>query len=177
MKKILLLAFVLFAVHISAQERIPVEMTNTKFYLNIITPSVAVEQRISSNQSFLARGGIRLHAEEIEDEFDAGLLPYVEAEFRNYYPRKNVKRELNNNSGNYIGFIGGYHFDHIAGNPALEAFKYENHYYFAGLWGMQRNYKSKIHLNLHVGPAVYARDGGVDFNVLFNFHFGFVIGN
>lgn len=101
MKKILTLALCIYSISLFSQDRIPVELQNSKVYLNIITPSIGFEQKVSANQSLLFRGGIRLHAEvdEETDDFEGGLLPYAELEFRNYYPRKRVKKELRTNSG------------------------------------------------------------------------------
>lgn len=177
MKKLLPLFILFITIQLSSQDRIPVELQSTKIYLDIITPSVTLEAKVSNNQSVLFRSGIRLHAEENFDEIDAGLLPYGEFEFRNYYPRKRVKKELKANSGNYIGLIGGYNFGHIVGDPLFETFKYEKELYFAALWGIQRNYKSNIHLNLHLGPGIITHGSGVDGLLMINFHLGFGIGN
>ena len=69
----------------------------------------------------------------------------MQAKFRNYYPRKRVKKELGFNSGNYVGMNVGYVFDEIASNGPVEVL---NTVFFTPVWGIQRNYKSNIHLGV-----------------------------
>ncbi|MEL7147258.1 MAG: hypothetical protein AAFO69_12870, partial [Bacteroidota bacterium] len=51
------------------------------------------------------------------------------------------------NSGNYIGLMAGNQFNHIAGDEELST----QTFYTGAIWGIQRNYKSGIHLGLYLG--------------------------
>lgn len=137
----------------TAQERIPVTLDDHRLTANILAPSIQYEYKLNDNQSVTARFGIDFgtdysyETDFFEDDYETTLNPFLETTFRNYYGRKRVKKELNNNSGNYIGAIAGYQFDHIVGDElrSTQAF------YSGAIWGIQRNYKSGIHLGLYLG--------------------------
>ena len=160
LKSFFLLAIAVLATtsHLLAQDRIPVTLDEHRLSLNILSPSLQYEYKLNDNQSLTGRAGITWGAHFnyddtfIDDDFsdsgfDQTLNPFVETTFRNYYSRKRVQKELNHNSGNYIGLLAAYQFDHIAGSEteSTQAF------YSGAIWGIQRNYKSGIHLGLYLG--------------------------
>ena len=178
MKKLLLSTlFVLGTIFAYSQERIPVDLDNSRVYLNLLVPSFTLEQKISTNQSLLATAGLRLYGEEQFDHFEVSLNPFAELEFRNYYPRRNVKKELNQNSGNFVGAIAGFTFSDLVGTSEIDTYTYNNDFYFAGIWGIQRNYKSGIHLNLKLGPQIIIGDDEVEGDLYIHFGLGIQLGN
>ena len=155
-----------------AQERIPVELQNTQFNLNILDPSLSFEKRINDNQSFTLATGLT----GIGDEDGASLNPFIRGAYRNYYLRKRVKKELEPNSGNYIGVLTGYNFGAITDNIESGSTRLSNSYYLGPVWGIQRNYKSGIHLGLSLGAGIAIdNDSDLYFTGLGAFEFGFVI--
>ena len=155
-----------------AQERIPVELQNTQFNLNILNPSLSFEKRINDNQSFTLSAGLT----GLGDEDGTSLNPFVSGSFRNYYLRKRVQKELRSNSGNYIGVMTGYNFGAITDNIEAGSTRGSNSFYLGPVWGIQRNYKSGIHLGISLG-AGFAVNNESDFffTGVGAFEFGFVI--
>lgn len=155
-----------------AQDRIGVELQNTQFNLNILDPSISFEKRINDKQSFTLGAGIT----GLADEDGSSVNPFIHGTYRNYYPRKRVKKELNVNSGNYVGVLTGYSFKAITDNVEAGTTRSSNSYYLGPVWGIQRNYNSGIHLGLSLGSG-FAIDQGGDlfFTGLGVFQFGFVI--
>ena len=159
----------------SAQDRVPVQLNNTQFNLNILAPGATFEKSINQHQSFTLGAGITIIGEFEEDQETLSVNPFVNASYRNYYPRKRVKKDLRANSGNYIGILMGYRLSSIADNAenGLSS-RLENLYYMGPVWGIQRNYRSGIHLGLSLG-AGFALGSDFDFTGLGEFEFGFVI--
>lgn len=179
MKKTYLLIFVFASVYMSAQDRIPVDLAETQITLSILSPSLALEKSITDNQSlhFSARiQGISNFDDDI-DETNYGIAPELRAEFRNYYPRKKVKKELRPNSGNYIGLVAGYTLNTIADDfDNNEKFDEESSFFMGPVWGIQRNYKSGIHLGLSLGAGFRTGSNtSFGFAGVGSFNLGFVI--
>ena len=161
----------------NAQDRIPVELNNTQFNINILAPSVTFEKSINDHQSFTLGAGITALADFEEDQEATSLNPFISGSYRNYYPRKRVKKELRPNSGNYIGILTGYRFNSIADNADYElSDRLESAYYLGPVWCIQRNYQSGIHLGLRLGGG-FGIDGASDiyFTGVGEFEFVFVI--
>jgi hypothetical protein len=90
--------------------------------------------------------------------------------------RKKQKKELNYNSGNYVGLRGGYNFRAIAENNEPGTPSTEEAFYLGGVWGIQRNYKSGIHLGFSLGAGfATGRNQNLGFTGLGSFELGFVI--
>ena len=160
----------------NAQDRIPVDLNSTQFNINILDPSMTFEKSINDNQSFTAGVGITVLGEFEEDEETFSVNPFVSASYRNYYPRKRVKKDLRPNSGNYIGILTGYRFKSIADNAEyVISDRLENSYYLGPVWGFQRNYQSGIHLGLSLGGGFAVGNSDVYFTGIGGFEFGFVI--
>ncbi|MEO1050573.1 MAG: hypothetical protein AAFX87_08095 [Bacteroidota bacterium] len=157
MKKLLTLVLLASSFSAFSQDRIPVVLQDRSFYLSILDPGVMFEQRLSDNQSFTATLGITGLANSFEDElgedeFTYSINPYLTSSFRNYYSRKRVKKELNSNSGNYVGLVAGYYFGALAeGDRTTEL---TNSFFIGPEWGIQRNYKSGIHFGLSLGTGL-----------------------
>ena len=161
-----------------AQDRVPVELNNTQFNLNILDPGITFEKSINHNQSFTLGTGITLLGDYEEDQERYSVNPFVKASYRNYYPRNRVKKELLPNSGNYVGVLSGYNFDSIIDNlESGESNELANNTYYIGpVWGIQRNYRSGIHLGFSLGAGfAVGNDSDFDFTGLGEFEFGFVI--
>lgn len=161
-----------------AQDRIPVNLNSTQFNLNVLNPSATFEKSINHHQSFTVGVGITMLSDYEEDQERYSVNPFMQASYRNYYPRKRVNKELLPNSGNYIGVLTGYNFKSIVDN--LESGESnsiaDNTYYMGPVWGIQRNYRSGIHLGLSIGGGfAIGSDSEVDFKGIGGFEFGFVI--
>ncbi len=151
-KNLLILSFLMTLTFISnAQDRVAVTLDTQKLYLNILAPGVEGEFKVSENQSISIEGELSFALVASSNEnLLSTLNPSLISSFRNYYQRKKVKKELNNNSGNYIGILTGYTFGPIAGNVSNTG----DVFFTGGVWGIQRNYKSGIHLGLSLGLGI-----------------------
>jgi len=161
-----------------AQDRTPVQFNNTQFNLNILAPSVTFEKRVKDNNSVTFGAGLTpLYSQDNNNQNNyVSINPFVRTSYRNYYQRKKVKKELNPNSGNYIGLAAGYYFGSIANNSDLIVFQQSNSFYMGALWGIQRNYKSGIHLGFSIGGG-FGTGNNMDlkFVGVGELEFGFVI--
>lgn len=166
-----------FWISTNAQERIPVSLSNTQFNINVLDPSVSFEKSINDNQSFTAGVGITLLGDFEEDEGTLSVNPFIRGSYRNYYPRKRVKKELQPNSGNFIGILTGYNFNAIADNTENGTNnRLSNSYYLGPVWGIQRNYQSGIHLGLSIGGGFgVGSNSDIYFTGIGGVEFGFVI--
>ena len=155
-----------------SQDRIAVELNNTQWNLNLLDPSVSFEKSLGDHQSLTLAAGLT----GLADEDGASLNPFVRGSFRNYYLRKRVKKELNPNSGNYVGLLTGYNFDSIADDIEGGTTRQSNSFFLGPVWGIQRNYKSGIHLGLSLGPGFgLGNNSDFYFTGVGSFEFGFVI--
>jgi len=151
MKKIVVTTgiLLLIPIFIFGQERTPVQLSNTQLNVNILAPSLLLEKRLTDkNSATFAFGLSPLHGNG-----EISINPFFRTSFRNYYPRKTVKKELRPNSGNYIGLVGGYYFGSIASSSDYTNVNQSNSYYVGALWGIQRNYQSGIHLGFSIGSG------------------------
>ena len=124
-----------------SQDRIPADLSDLQLNLNILEPSLSLEKSLSDKQSFtLAFGLNSISGQDPSDDIKFGLSPSLRASFRNYYPRKKVKKELKPNSGNYIGLVAGYNFGTITDNLDVGKFSSEDAFFLGPVWGFQRNY-------------------------------------
>ena len=112
-----------------------------------------------------------------EDQETLSVNPFISGSYRNYYPRKRVKKDLRPNSGNYVGILTGYRFNSIADNAEYDiSDRLENSYYLGPVWGIQRNYQSGIHLGLSLGGGfAVGSSSDIYFTGVGGFEFGFVI--
>ncbi len=178
MKKLLIPFFMVYAVCLNGQERIPADLRNGQFYINILEPSLSYEMRLADMQSLLLTAGLStLGEEDINEDFALGLIPMLQLDFRHYYPRKKVKKELRPNSGNFVGLVTGYNFASIADNLDFGEFDDEKAFFLGPVWGIQRNYQSGIHLSLILGGG-FITGSNTDFDAhgIISFELGFVIG-
>ena len=171
--------FILFisSFYLFSQDRIPAELNEVQINLNILEPSVMLEKRLTDKQSLtLALGFNTISGKDAVDDVKFGLSPSLRASYRNYYPRKKVKKELRPNSGNYIGLVAGYNFGTIAGSKDVGKYSQENAFFLGPVWGIQRNYKSGIHLGLSFGGGfITGSNTDFDFTGVGSFELGFVI--
>jgi hypothetical protein len=132
--------------HLTAQDKIPVELKPIRVSVGILEPSVIAEFRLTDRQSFAATGGVTFAF----SESDGYVFPFVRGSFRHYYDRKRVKKSnLRTNSGNFVTLQGGYYFESF--NDDVIATSLDNYFFIGPAWGIQRNYNSGIHLSLSLG--------------------------
>ena len=182
MKRIALITIIGFLFSgLVAQERIPVELKDLNFTLSILAPSVQLEKSINDKQSIAASFGLNSYYNFSDNSFNgddgSSIHPMVRADFRNYYPRKRVKKDLRSNSGTYIGLRTGYIFESIAEDDDFVRVDRNNAFFMGAIWGIQRNYQSGIHLGLSLGLGFYTNDdNGFEGDGLGEFRFGFAFG-
>ena len=165
---------------IGYREKIPVDLKSSQLNLNIIEPSFSFEKRLGDNQSFTTSAGVTWLTEtdsEYYEESPYSINPFVRVSFQNYYKRKMVNKVLNPNSGNYFGVSAGYCFDSIKDNLEFGDTERSISFFIGPVWGIQRNYKSGIHLNLSLGPGIGFGEssdafitgvGGIEFGFVLN---------
>jgi hypothetical protein len=179
MKNLFTLFLLFTSFGLFSQDRIPVEMAESQISINILSPSITYERGLTQNQSLHLSFGLQgLSRTNDNDDGSVGVAPVIGATYRNYYPRKKVKKELMPNSGNYVGLSTGYILNSIADNlEDFDApFKEESGFFLGPVWGIQRNYKSGIHLGLSLGGG-FITGKNTDFSGTFvgSFELGFVI--
>jgi hypothetical protein len=136
----LILLFVLL--QMSAQETKPL------YSISILSPSIGLEKRIQENNSLKFSIG-----NSIGYGSTNGLqskLFMLRGEYRHYYnleKRRDEGRLSTHYSGNYIGLFAEPSFVFVKGEEAT-------HLYAGGVWGIQRNYNSHIHLDLSVNAGI-----------------------
>jgi hypothetical protein len=135
-----------------AQERIHVDLKKTQFKISFLNPAAMAEFRLAKQQTFNISVGLILSAAQtaVTNETLIYLHPVTRGSFRHYYGRKYVRKNLRQNSGNFIEFVGGYIFNSIAGrddyiSPASSSF------FIGPAWGLQRNYESGFLFGLGLG--------------------------
>ena len=176
MKKLYLILFTLLSIGATAQESSDRSFTEFKTYLNILSPSVGFEMGISENQSIMVAGGVRFLNDNITGDQEGSLNPFARLDFRNFYSKRTDSR-FRSMSGAFIGFTSGYVFEGLTDESENSDFEDENEFYFAGVWGMQRNYRSRLRWSFHLGPGIRIVDGDVKGAFNANLTFGFVLGN
>lgn len=162
-----------------AQDRIPVELQQSQFTINVLEPAVMFENKLSDKTSVVASAGLTtlgFYDPDVNSNPKVTLNPFLRVGFRNYYMRKKQKKELNFNSGNYIGLLGGYNFSSIAESNEPGTPNAEEAFYLGAVWGIQRNYKSGLHLGFSLGGGfLTGKNESLGFAGLGAFEFGFVI--
>ena len=183
MKKLqpLFIALVLLfvAVQSMGQDRIPVELKATQFTINLLEPSVMFENKLTDKTSVVVSAGLTtlgFYDSNLNNNPKITLNPFLRASFRNYYMRKKQKKELNFNSGDYVGLLGGYNFRSIAENNEPGTPNTEEAFFLGGVWGIQRNYQSGIHFGFSLGGGfVTGKNENLGFTGLGSLEFGFII--
>jgi len=116
-KTVLIVPFqvMLFVFSASAQDKIPATLDDQKSSLSILSPSIQYELKLQETVTWTIVGGFNFASDYSESiGWQSTLNPFTISMVRNYYKRKRVKKELLNNSGNYIALMAGYQFDKIA---------------------------------------------------------------
>jgi len=141
-----------------AQDRIPVELKDTQIYINILDPGVSWEKKVADAQSVAFGFSLTTIYDEDTNPFsdDGGVSwnPLITGEFRNFYPRKRVKKDLNPNSGNYVAVRAGYYFGSIVDNVDFGTTELSKSFFLGPVWGIQRNYQSGIHFGFSLGAGI-----------------------
>ena len=136
----LILLFV--ALQVSAQELKPL------YSFSILTPSFGVEKRLQENNSLKFSLGT-LTGYGNKDGFQAKEFS-LRGEYRHYYnlPKRRDEGRLSTNySGNYVGLFAEPSFVFVKEQEATNL-------YSGGVWGIQRNYNSHVHLDLSIQAGI-----------------------
>ena len=136
----LILLFV--ALQVSAQELKPL------YSFSILTPSFGVEKRLQENNSLKFSVGT-LTGYGNKDGFQAKEFS-LRGEYRHYYnlPKRRDEGRLSTNySGNYVGLFAEPSFVFVKEQEATNL-------YSGGVWGIQRNYNSHVHLDLSIQAGI-----------------------
>lgn len=187
MKKVILLIAMASVFSSMAQK---VELSNNQLNANILPLTVSYERKIDDNKSFTLNAGVipsvnvetRSSAFSSTTETYSFFQPYISASVRNYYERNKVKKKnLKNNSGNYIALHYSHWFKPIGStNDVFEQRvrdRNTNSFTIGPVWGFERNYASGIHLDLRIGVGYgngeFQNTGDMTF--IGEFVFGFVL--
>ncbi|MDW3211889.1 MAG: hypothetical protein R8N23_18610 [Reichenbachiella sp.] len=139
-----------------AQGTIAPDLKQTQLKITILPLGASLEQKLGKKQSLNLAGGLQLGAYAYSSSNGSGTefyaAPFFTGEIRNYYNRKFVKKDLEQNSGNYVALAFGYSGNRLgeAENVIFEN-SFENSFFVGPVWGFQRNYKTGFHLNLSIG--------------------------
>lgn len=173
MKTILTFFIVLGSVSLGwAQGTIAPDLKQTQIRITILPLGLSLEQKLGEKQTLALAGGLQLGAYAYTSSSNGSgtefyTAPFFSGEIRNYYNRKFVKKELEQNSGNYVALAFGYSGSRLGNDDGVIFDKSTENSYFVGpVWGFQRNYKTGFHLNLSIGLGYVDGeylDGGVDF--------------
>lgn len=139
-----------------------VNLSDNQVNINLLPLTVSYERKIDMNKSFTFSGGVAYAIEHrsstssngTSSETNLKTLQFFSSSFRNYYTRKRIKKDLENNSGNYLGVLALYVL-----KPSIEISNIIEHpqeafYSIGPVWGIQRNYNSGFHLGLSLGMAI-----------------------
>lgn len=187
MKRILIIGTLLMSLGSFSQN---VTLSDNQLSANILPFTLTYERKIDDNKSFTFSAGItpagvsetRTSAFSSTTETYVFFQPQISGTFRNYYSRNRIKKKnLKNNSGNYIGLSYSHWLKPFG--SADDAFeqrvldKYTNYFAVGPVWGFERNYASGIHLDLNIGIGYsngeYLENG--DVTIIGEFEFGFVL--
>jgi len=109
------------------------------------------------------------------DQFQWGIVPFVEGYFKNYYnlEKRSLKgKHTAKNSGNYWGLYSRYRFDPLEGDVDEMRF---NSLFLAPVWGFQRNYGSGFSLGMDLGAGAGFNNHGAYFGLVVKLKLGFVL--
>lgn len=193
-KIILFIALIITGINCLAQGDTETDITNvTK--VTVLGPGMSYEKRIGKFQSLYVRGFMNISG-TIEYSSSLGNLstfnfdPALTLQYRYYYNfarRQNKEKRTELNSLNYITAIWGT----VLSKKRVNSSYYTEHKMrtinTVGLaWGMQRNYKSRISIDLDLGLGYYFTKGSQpndqgetvtknigQFTPIINFNFGF----
>jgi hypothetical protein len=151
MKKYIIIAFSLvFALNLKAQD--VSKVSNNLFKINILSPGLTFEKRITSNNTICLDGNIAYGFNYTTNNGFTNLFsPYIRGQFRNYYnfdKRIAKGKNTSNNSGNFLAFTTSYYLQPIGNKDLVNNL---DGLTVGATWGMQRTYKSGFNINLNTG--------------------------
>jgi hypothetical protein len=122
--------------------------TKPLYSISILTPSIGIEKKIQENNSLKFSIGNSIgygSTNGIQSK-----LWMLRGEYRHYYnleKRRDEGRLSTPSSGNYIGLFAEPSFVFLKGEEATNLFA-------GGVWGIQRNYSSHIHLDFSLNAGI-----------------------
>ncbi|MTH18223.1 hypothetical protein [Flavobacterium sp. LC2016-01] len=180
MKKIYFLMLLLAAFNVHAQDDAPVSVAKNQFKINVILlPGFVYEHGFSAKNTLYSEASIvtGYRHNSWYDESTWYFTPRITEQLRHYYnleKRATKGKRTAFNSGNFIALNANYYFQSISTN---KWFNEEVPSFAIGpVWGIQRTYKGKLNIDLHIGAGVYVDKYDTDFTPIANFCLGWVIG-
>lgn len=152
---VITVTFIVMVNNLLAQEKEPVALQNHSFTATLLSPGLQYELKLSNNKSLAVHGALALSGYYSSfSGFNVSADPFIQTTYRRYYDRKSVKKSLKHNSGNYYGTFLRYTHDQLGENRAID-----NPSVSTGFtWGIQRNYKSNLHIGFNTGIGVEYSD-------------------
>ncbi|MEL7147259.1 MAG: hypothetical protein AAFO69_12875 [Bacteroidota bacterium] len=151
-KALLIFSFFLSSTIGFSQERIPVSLQNHSFSINFLSPGLQYEAKIAENKSLVFSGGLSTSVGwDGFNGFSTMITPMIGGEYRSYYNRKQQKKSLRGNSGNYVGGIIGFQLNELADERSIT---FNSRLSSGAIWGMQRRYQSGFQLGIQAGAVM-----------------------
>ena len=151
MKKCLIIILSLVSV-LNTKAQDVSKVANNLFRINILTPGLTFEKRITNNNTLCLDTNLGL-VYTFSSNLGNRLLktPFTRLQFRNYYNfDKRIAKGKNtlNNSGNYIALSSSYYFKNLNDDYFVNSY---DGLTLGATWGLQRTYKSGLNINLNTG--------------------------
>jgi len=181
MKKNYLLAilFIISITAIHAQDDAPASVEKNHFKVNLVFPGFVYEHGFSAKNTLYSEAslGLGYRYNSYYDEGNFYFFPMINEQFRHYYNLENRAsrgKRTAHNSGNFIAASAYYNFKSFSTNEKYG--EYVPSFTIAPLWGLQRTYKGRFNIEIHVGAGVNFDKFDTEFAPIGNFTLGWVIG-
>ncbi|MRX70038.1 hypothetical protein SAMN06265349_10362 [Flavobacterium resistens] len=180
MKKIYFFMLLFAASNVHAQDDVPVSVAKNQFKINVILlPGFVYEHGFSAKNTLYSEASLvtGYRHNGWYDESTWYFTPRITEQLRHYYnleKRVTKGKRTAYNSGNFIALNAHYDFQSISTNKWFD--EEVPSFTIGPVWGIQRTYKGKLNIDLHIGAGVNIDQYDTEFTPIANFSLGWVIG-
>ena len=164
----LLLTALLVSLLSHAQEKHPTNEVTDVTKVTLLTPGIGYEKRMAAHQSLYVQGYLSLsggvgYSSSLGWLSELYIDPAASAEYRFYFgfaSRQERGRRTDMNSANYVApfFEVSFPKRNVLRSPGNVVSKRRGVYTIGSTLGMQRNYKSRLSLDLNIGFGYIFRE-------------------